>query len=43
MHSQDKAGSVEESHIEQDHYILVFDETEVFSNLWKSAGSKAFC
>ena len=33
---------VECKHAEQDHDILVFYEFEVFSNLWQSAGSKAF-
>ena len=37
------ANDVERSHIEQDLDILVFDETYVFPDLWKLAGSQAFC
>ena len=38
MRSQNKADGVEGNHFEQDHNILVFNETKVFSNPWKSAG-----
>ena len=33
VHPQNKADSVEGNHFEQDHDILVFDGTKVFSNL----------
>ena len=34
MHSRDKANDVDGNHINHDLDILVFNETEVFSDLW---------
>ena len=41
MMTRQTENDIERNHIEQDRVILVFDETKVFSDLWKYAGSKA--